>query len=399
MKHDLSKKGFATRQIHSGHIEVPGINPLATPIFQTSTFVFEDAAQGAARFAGEEEGYIYTRIGNPNQDQVGAKVAALENAEAGIVLGSGMGAISTCLWTILESGDHVVANDTLYGATYSFLTKALPRYGGEATFTDLSNLENLKNSLKSNTKVVYFETPANPNLSVVDIEAVSEIVHSFNKKIKVVVDNTFCTPYIQRPLDLGADVVVHSGTKYLNGHGDVISGMICGKADFIEQCKSYGLSFVTGASLSPFDAFLISRGLKTLDIRMEKHCSNAMAIAEFLEGHEKVKKVYYPGLPNFSDREIVKKQMKLPGAMISFELNASKNQSEVFINSLELCALAVSLGDAETLIQHPASMTHNSYSKQALSDAGITESMIRLSVGLETVGDLIEDLKAGLKKI
>ena len=398
MKHDLSKKGFATRQIHSGNIEVPGINPLATPIFQTSTFVFEDAAQGAARFAGEEKGYIYTRIGNPNQDQVGAKVAALENAEAGIVLGSGMGAISTCLWTILESGDHVVANDTLYGATYSFLTKALPRYGGEATFTDLSNYENLKNSLKSNTKVVYFETPANPNLSVVDIEAVSEIVHSFNKKIKVVVDNTFCTPYIQRPLDLGADVVVHSGTKYLNGHGDVISGMICGKADFIEQCKSYGLSFVTGASLSPFDAFLISRGLKTLDIRMERHCSNAMAIAEFLEGHEKVKKVYYPGLPGFSNREIVKKQMKLPGAMISFELNASKTQSEVFINSLELCALAVSLGDAETLIQHPASMTHNSYSKQALSDAGITESMIRLSVGLETVDDLIEDLKAGLKK-
>jgi len=399
MKHDLSKKGFATRQIHSGHIEVPGINPLATPIFQTSTFVFEDAAQGAARFAGEEEGYIYTRIGNPNQDQVGAKVAALENAEAGIVLGSGMGAISTCLWTILESGDHVVANDTLYGATYSFLTKALPRYGGEATFTDLSNLENLKNSLKSNTKVVYFETPANPNLNVVDIEAVSETVHSFDKKIKVVVDNTFCTPYIQRPLDLGADVVVHSGTKYLNGHGDVISGMICGKADFIEQCKSYGLSFVTGASLSPFDAFLISRGLKTLDIRMEKHCSNAMAIAEFLEGHEKVKKVYYPGLPSFSNRKIVKKQMKLPGAMISFELNASKTQSEVFINSLELCALAVSLGDAETLIQHPASMTHNSYSKQALSDAGITESMIRLSVGLETVDDLIEDLKAGLRKI
>jgi len=399
MKHDLSKKGFATRQIHSGNIEVPGINPLATPIFQTSTFVFEDAAQGAARFAGEEKGYIYTRIGNPNQDQVGAKIAALENAEAGIVLGSGMGAISTCLWTILESGDHVVANDTLYGATYSFLTKALPRYGGEATFTDLSNYENLKNSLKSNTKVVYFETPANPNLSVVDIEAVSEIVHSFNKKIKVVVDNTFCTPYIQRPLDLGADVVVHSGTKYLNGHGDVISGMICGKADFIEQCKSYGLSFVTGASLSPFDAFLISRGLKTLDIRMEKHCSNAMAIAEFLEGHEKVKKVYYPGLPGFSNREIVKKQMKLPGAMISFELNASKTQSEVFINSLELCALAVSLGDAETLIQHPASMTHNSYSKQALSDAGITESMIRLSVGLETVDDLIEDLKAGLRKI
>lgn len=399
MKHDLSKKGFATRQIHAGHIEIPGINPLATPIFQTSTFVFENAAQGAARFAKKEKGYIYTRLGNPNQDQVGAKVAALENAEAGIVLSSGMGAISTCFWTILESGDHVVANDTLYGATYSFLTKAFPRYGGEATFTDLTNLENLKNSLRSNTKLVFFETPANPNLNVIDIEAVAETVHAFDENIKVVVDNTFCTPYIQRPLDLGADVVVHSGTKYLNGHGDVISGMICGKADFIEKCRSFGLSFVTGASLSPFDSFLISRGLKTLDIRMEKHCSNAMAIAEFLEGHEKVNKVYYPGLPDFPGREIVKKQMKLPGAMISFELNASKAKSEAFINSLELCALAVSLGDTETLIQHPASMTHNSYSKQALSEAGITESMIRLSIGLETVDDLIEDLKDGLEKI
>ena len=199
MKHDLSKKGFATRQIHAGHIEIPGINPLATPIFQTSTFVFENAAQGAARFAKKEKGYIYTRLGNPNQDQVGAKVAALENAEAGIVLSSGMGAISTCFWTILESGDHVVANDTLYGATYSFLTKAFPRYGGEATFTDLTNLENLKNSLKSNTKLVFFETPANPNLNVIDIEAVAETVHSFDKNIKVVVDNTFCTPNIQRP--------------------------------------------------------------------------------------------------------------------------------------------------------------------------------------------------------
>ncbi len=399
MSHDLSDKGFATRQIHAGGIDVPDINPLATPVFQSSTFVFKDTAQGAARFAGREKGYIYTRMGNPNHEQVGQKVAALENAEAGLVLGSGMGAINTCLWTLLQSGDHLLADETLYGATFSFLSKGLCRYGVEVTFTDFSDLANIKANLRPNTKGVYFETPANPNLKVLDIAAVAKTVHEHDPAIKVVVDNTFCTPYIQRPLDLGADVVVHSGTKYLNGHGDVISGMICGSVEFVGQCKSFGLKFVTGASISPFDAFLIARGMKTLDIRMERHCSNAMKIAQFLEDHDKVSKVYYPGLPSFEYYEIAQKQMALPGGMITFELDATKEQSEAFINSLELCTLAVSLGDAETLIQHPASMTHASYSKEALKEARITESMIRLSVGLEDPEDLIDDLKAGLDRI
>ena len=399
MSHDLSSKGFATRQIHEGHIEVPSINPLATPIFQSSTFVFDSTAQGAARFAKKEEGYIYTRMGNPNQTQLATKVAALENAESAIVLGSGMGAINTCLWTALKPGDHVVADETLYGATHSFFAKGISQYGVEVTSLDFCKPEMIKGALKPQTKVVYFETPANPNLKVLDIEKIAAIVHGYNKDIKIIVDNTFCTPYLQRPIELGADVVIHSGTKYLNGHGDVVCGMICGTAEFVEQCNSFGLKFVTGAAMSPFDAFLVSRGVKTLDIRMEKHCSNAMAVAEFLEGNEKVAKVYYPGLKSFDGYEIAKKQMRLPGGMVTFELNASKAASEAFINSLELCTLAVSLGDTETLIQHPASMTHASYSKEALAEARITESMIRISVGLESVEDIIADLRDGLSRL
>ena len=399
MSHDLSKKGFATRQIHEGHLDVPSIQPHTTPIFQTSTFIFENAAQGAARFAKKEDGYIYTRLGNPNQAQLARKVAALENAEAGITSGSGMGAINSCLWTALKPGDHVVADETLYSATHSFFAKGISRFGVEVSTLDMNDAEKIKDLLKPNTKVVYFESPANPNLKVLDIEKISSIVHAYNKDIKVIIDNTFCTPYIQRPLDLGADVVVHSGTKYLNGHGDVVCGIVCGRSDFIEECKSFGLTFITGASLSPFDAYLVCRGIKTLDIRMEKHSSNAMAVAEFLAGHEKVKKVYYPGLENSAYYAIAKKQMRVFGGMVTFELNTSKEQTEQFINSLDLCTLAVSLGATDTLIQHPASMTHASLSKEDLAEAKITESMIRMSVGIETADDIIDDLRDGLKRL
>ncbi len=399
MAHDLTQAGFATRQIHTGKLDIPGVNPLATPIFQTSTFVFDNAAQGAKRFAGEEQGYIYSRLGNPNVNQVGAKLAALENGEAGLALASGMGAITTVFWTLLQSGDHILADETLYGCTFAYLSHGISRYGVEVTFADFADLENVRANIRPNTKVVYFETPANPNMKIIDIEAVSEIAHKADPDIHVVVDNTFCTPYIQRPIDWGADVVVHSGTKYLNGHGDVISGMIVGKKDFVAQCTLFGLKDMTGAVLSPFDAFLIARGMKTLDIRMERHSKNAMEIAEFLAGHDKVKTVYYPGFADSAGYAIAKKQMSLPGGMITFELNADKAGSEKFINSLELCTLAVSLGDAETLIQHPASMTHSTYTPEALAEAGITESMIRFSIGLENPGDIIADLKAGLARI
>lgn len=399
MTTDLDQKGFATRQIHASDVRIPGINPLATPIFATSTFVFDDCAQGAARFAGEEAGYIYSRMGNPNVNQVAAKVAALEGAEAGLALGSGMGAVATALLSLLEQGDHIVADSALYGATFTLMRDALPNFGIETTFVDASHIDNVIAAIKPETRMVYFETPANPNLKVTDIAELVKRVREKDPLIIVVIDNTFATPYLQQPIALGVDVVIHSGTKYLNGHGDVISGFIASSNVIIDRCRNIGLKMVTGAVLGAFEAFLINRGLKTLDIRMEKHCKNAMQIAEWLEKHPKVRKVYYPGLKSFEGYEVAKKQMKLPGAIISFELEASKEVTEKFVNSLELITLAVSLGDAESLVEHPASMTHAGYSKEDLEDAGISESLIRISVGLEDAEDIIADLEKHLAAV
>ena len=396
MTKDLTQKGFATRQIHASDVHIPGINPLATPIFATSTFVFDDCAQGAARFAGREAGYIYSRMGNPNVNQVAAKVAALEGAEAGLALSSGMGAVSTALLSLLQSGDHIVADLALYGATFTLMRDALPNYGIETTFVDASNLDNLIDAIKPETRMVYFETPANPNLKVTDIAELVKRVREKDPLIVVAMDNTFATPYLQQPIALGVDVVIHSGTKYLNGHGDVISGFIASSNVIIDRCRNIGLKMVTGAVLGAFEAFLINRGLKTLDIRMEKHCKNAMQVAEWLEKQPKVRKVYYPGLKSFEGYDIAKKQMKLPGAIISLELEASKEATEKFVNSLEMITLAVSLGDAESLVEHPASMTHAGYSKAELEEAGISESLIRLSVGLEDAEDIIADLEKHL---
>lgn len=399
MSSDMNQ-GFATKQIHTAHIDIPGINPLAMPIFQSSTFVFDNTKQGASRFSGEESGYIYTRLGNPNANQIAQKLAALENAEAGLVMGSGMGAITTVMWTALKAGDHLLADDSLYGCTFSFFTHGLTRYGVEVTLVDFRDIELVKANIRPNTKVVYFETPTNPNLKLIDIEKVAKVAHSYNSDIKVIVDNTFCTPYIQRPLDLGADVVVHSATKYLNGHGDVIAGMAAGSAEFISECNLFGLKDMTGAVIGPFEAYLIGRGMKTLDIRVKRHSENAMIVAKYLESNPKVKRVYYPGLESHPQHELALRQMRNGfGGIISFELNATKEESEKFINSLKLCTLAVSLGDAETLIEHPASMTHSTYTPEALAAAGIGESLIRLSVGLEEPEDIIKDLEEGLSLI
>ena len=370
------------------------------PIFQSSTFVFDNTKQGASRFSGEESGYIYTRLGNPNANQIAQKLAVLENAEAGLVMGSGMGAITTVMWTALKAGDHLLADDSLYGCTFSFFTHGLTRYGVEVTLVDFRDIELVKANIRPNTKVVYFETPTNPNLKLIDIEKVAKVAHSYNSDIKVIVDNTFCTPYIQRPLDLGADVVVHSATKYLNGHGDVIAGMAAGSAEFISECNLFGLKDMTGAVIGPFEAYLIGRGMKTLDIRVKRHSENAMTVAKYLESNPKVKRVYYPGLESHPQHELAIRQMRNGfGGIISFELNATKEESEKFINSLKLCTLAVSLGDAETLIEHPASMTHSTYTPEALAAAGIGESLIRLSVGLEEPEDIIKDLEEGLSLI
>ena len=392
---DLSKCGFATKQIHVGKHE-NSAGALTTPIYQTSTFEFESVEQGGRRFAGQEPGYIYTRLGNPTVTAVEEKVAALEGGEAALGTAAGMGAISSALWSSVVAGDEIVASDTLYGCTFALLNHGMTKFGVSVKFIDMANLEAVKAALTPATKVVYLETPCNPTLKVVDIEEIAKIAHGYNKDIRVIVDNTFASPYLQQPLKLGADTVVHSATKYINGHGDVIAGFVVGKADFIAKVRMFGLKDMTGAVMSPFDAFLIARGLKTLDIRMEKHCANAMKVARFLHDHPAVDKVYYPGLEDFAGYEIAKKQMKLPGGMMSIELKADRDKVAAALNKLQLCTIAVSLGDAETLVEHAASMTHSTYTKEELAASGISEGLVRISVGLEDAEDIIADLKAVL---
>ena len=391
--------GFGTKAIHGGKMKDTQYGALTMPIYQTSTFEFDCCEQGGRRFAGEEKGYIYTRLGNPSISAVENKVALLEGGEACAAASSGMGAVSACLWSIAGAGKHILADETLYGCTFALLNHGMTRYGVEVTFVDTSDLEQVKANLKENTVCVYLETPANPNLKISDIQAVAELAHAYNPAIQVVCDNTFASPYLQRPLELGADVVIHSATKYLNGHGDVIAGFVVGTEAFINEVKMFGLKDMTGATLGPFEAFLIMRGLKTMEIRMERHCENAKKVAEYLVKQEKVERVYYPGLETHPGYEIAKKQMQDFGAMISFEVKGGKEGGMKFVNSLSMIPIAVSLGDAETLVQHPASMTHSVYTEEELKAAGISAGLIRLSVGLENAGDIIADLELGFSKI
>ena len=394
---EMKKLGLGTTAIHAGTLKNL-YGTLAMPIYQTSTFIFDSAEQGGRRFALEEAGYIYTRLGNPTTTTLENKIAALEEGEAGIAMSSGMGAISSTLWTVLKAGDHIVTDKTLYGCTFALMNHGLTRFGVEVTFVDTSNLEEVKNAMKENTRVVYLETPANPNLKIVDLEGVCKVAHT-NPNTLVIVDNTFATPYMQKPLKLGVDIVVHSATKYLNGHGDVIAGLVVTKQELADQIRFVGLKDMTGAVLGPQEAYYIIRGLKTFEIRMERHCKNARTIVDFLNKHPKVEKVYYPGLETHPGYEIAKKQMKDFGAMISFELKGGFEAGKTLLNNLKLCSLAVSLGDTETLIQHPASMTHSPYTKEEREVAGITDGLVRLSVGLENVEDIIADLEYGLEKI
>ena len=394
---EFKKCGLGTTAIHAGTLKNL-YGTLAMPIYQTSTFIFDSAEQGGRRFALEEAGYIYTRLGNPTTTVLEDKIAALEEGEAAVATSSGMGAISSTLWTVLKAGDHIVTDKTLYGCTFALMCHGLTRFGIDVTFVDTSNLDEVKNAMKENTRVVYLETPANPNLKIVDIEALAKIAHT-NHNTLVIVDNTFATPYMQKPLTLGADVVVHSVTKYINGHGDVIAGLVITNKALADQIRFVGLKDMTGAVLGPQDAYYIIRGMKTFEIRMERHCKNARKVVEFLNNHPKIEKVYYPGLETHPGYEIAKKQMKDFGAMISFELKGGFEAGKTLLNSLKLCSLAVSLGDTETLIQHPASMTHSPYTKEEREAAGITDGLVRLSVGLENVEDIIADLEQGLEKI
>lgn len=391
------KKGIGTMSIHTGNHKNP-FGALAVPIYQTSTFVFDSAEQGGKRFALEEEGYIYSRLGNPTTAVFEEKIAALEGGEAAVATSSGIGAITSTLWTLLKAGDHVIADKTLYGCTFAYLNHGVAKFGVEVDFIDTSDLELVRKTMKSNTRVVYLETPANPNMKVVDIKAVAKIAHT-NPNTLVVVDNTFATPFCQRPLELGCDVVVHSVTKYLNGHGDVIAGVVISKKEIIDQVRLVGVKDMTGSVLGPTEAFYIIRGMKTFELRMRRHCENAMKVAEYLESHDKIEKVYYPGLKSHDGYEVASKQMDAFGGILAFELKGGFEAGKTLLNNVKMAALAVSLGDAETLIQHPASMTHSPYTKEERLAAGITDGLVRLSVGLENIEDIIADLEYGLAQI
>ena len=385
-------KTDVTKCIHAGSI-IDQFGSVITPVYRTSTFKFKDVDQGARRFKGEESGYIYTRLGNPTTTALQDKVAELEHGEACVMTASGMGAIASVIWTFLKSGDRLIADSSLYGCTFALFTHTLPKFGIDVQICDLSKIENLKKKLNKNTTMVYFETPTNPLLKVNDIAEIAKVVHKYNKKINVVVDNTFASPYLQKPLDLGVDIVVHSGTKYINGHSDVIVGAVVSSKEKIQQTAMVGVKDCTGAVIDPTASYLVNRGLNTLPVRMEQHCKNAKKFIEYLTKSKYIKKVYYPGLKSCIGHEAAKKQMKDFGAMASFETNLSFNQTKVFVNSLKLWTLAVSLGSVESLIEHPASMAHSTYSKEELAKYNISPTLVRISIGLEDVNELIADFE------
>jgi len=386
--------GFQTRAVHSGHSADKQTGALQVPIYQTSTFAFPNADEGAARFMGESEGYIYSRLGNPTTAALERKIADLEGGEAACAFASGMAATTATFFTLASAGDHVISSSTIYGCTRSFLDGVFTRMGVEVTFVDCTEPAQLEAAIRPNTRLYFFETPANPNLAVVDMEAVAAICKSHG--VVSVCDNTFMSPYCQRPLEWGIDVVVHSATKFICGHGDTLGGIVVGSKEFISDLRHDGLIDI-GGMIDPFAAWLLLRGVKTLPLRMRRHNENALAVASWLEDHPAVETVYYPGLPSHPQHELARRQMMNGfGAMVSFVLKGGLEAGKSLMNSVSLCTLAVSLGDLETLIQHPASMTHSTYSEKELAEARIDTGLVRLAIGIEDPEDIIADLEQAL---
>lgn len=390
-----SKIDFETKCVHSG-IEENEHGAVVPPIYQTSTFKFKTAQHGASLFAGEEKGYIYTRMLNPTVEAMENAVAELEGGYKALGCGSGMAAVHTVFATLTKTGDHVVCSSAVYGPTTTLLSTVMKKFGVETTFIDTSNLNEVKKAIKPNTKVVYIESPGNPTLCISDIAEISKIAHKNNAL--VVVDNTFMSPALQNPLALGADVVLHSLTKFLNGHADIIGGIVVVKDESAYNNFRKTLNQIGGV-IDPFNSFLVHRGLKTLALRMERHCESAQIIAEWLEKHPLIESISYPGLKSHPQYELGLKQQKCPGGMITFELKGGLEAGRLLMNSVKLFQLAVSLGGVESLIQHPASMTHFSMGKEARLAGGITDGLVRISVGIENVNDIIADLEQALKKV
>ncbi len=390
---DLS---FNAKAIHAGSRPCPATGAHIGPIYRSSTFVMDNVEQAIRISQGEEEGYSYGRFGNPTETELEEKMAALEKGEKALATASGMAAITTTLMTFLKNGDHLIAGDIIYGCTYGLIRDILTKYGIEVTFVDTSDLENIKKAIQPNTKVIYIETPCNPVLRLADIKGAAEIAQENGASL--IVDSTFATPYLQNPLDLGADVVVHSATKYLGGHGDIVGGIIVGSRETITEIRDPHLQFF-GGIISPGDAFLIIRGLKTLGIRMKAHCESAQAVAEYLEDHSMVEKVYYPGLPSHPQHELAKKQMRGFGGMMSFDVKGGFEGGKTTMNNVKMISLATSLGCIDSLIQHSPSMSHFTMSKEEREKVGIMEGQVRLSVGIEEAENIIADLENALNEV
>ena len=403
-KIDLNDVMFETMVIHAGQEPDKGTGALSTPIFQTSTFCFETVEEGAAKFSKEIPGYVYSRGGNPTNRALELKCAALEGGEDCVATASGMGAIGAVLLGLVKTGDHIVCGDTIYGGTSVVMRTNMPDLGIDVTFVDTTKPEEVEKAINERTKVIYFETVTNPTLKLADIEEIAKIAKKHG--VKLVVDNTFSPPPILSPLKLGADFVIHSVTKYINGHGDVIGGVIIGPKDDIAVIRGNYVTKICGTPPSPFNSYLVMRGMKTLPIRVREHCKNAMEMAEYLEKSEYVKTVYYPGLKSHPQHELAKKMLNgMYTGMIAFELKddvkglSAFEAGKKFLNNLKIASIAVSLGDPDTLIEHPASMTHASVPPESRLEVGITDGLIRLSVGLENVKDLIKDFEQSFAKL
>ena len=387
------KLGVHTLAIHAGEAPDPGTGALVPPLHLATTFHLGSAENGAAIFAGEKQAYVYSRWANPTVTTLEKRVAALEHAEAALATGSGMAAIANAVLTIVSAGDHIVSARAIYPSTYHFFTVQLGALGIEATFVDATEPQNVARALRPTTRLVYLETPGNPTLALCDLAEIGALARAAGAA--TICDNTFATPINQLPLDLGIDAVVHSATKYFCGHGDAVGGLIAGTRAFIERCSTEPMRYF-GGIMSPFPAYLILRGTQTLPLRVERHNANARAIAEYLEAHPKVGWVSYPGLESHPQHALARRQMRGFGGMVCFDLKGGVHAGARLMNAVSVCSLAVSLGDTRTLITHPASTTHSVVSREARLSQGVTDGLVRLSVGLEDPEDLIADLEAGL---
>ncbi len=392
--------GWSSVAVHGGHRKDPSYAH-QVPIYASSTYVFDTAEQGMRRFSGEEEGFIYSRWGNPTIREAEEKITALETFRLGmearaILHASGMAAITTLLLSTLRSGDQILTHYSLYGGTEELVNKILPSLGITAIITDLRDLQKTEEILKKEKgiRMMYLETPANPTIQCVDLEELAELAKQYG--LLVACDNTFATPFLQQPFQYGIDFIVHSTTKFLNGHGTAIGGVLLGRDIEFMNAKCTKTHRLLGGNSNSFDAFLLIQGMKTLELRMERHCHNAMEVAHFLEGHQAVARVNYTGLASHPDHSIAMKQMRHPGGMCSFELKKGLQGGIDFMNKLQMCVRTVSLGTCDTLLSHPASMTHYSVPKEDREKYGITDGLIRMNVGIENLQDIISDLSQAL---